>query len=156
MDPFCKILGEVCKRPGMYVGYNDFILASRFLIGYDMAIAERRPDLGETALSGFTDWLAVRLDSCVKSHRPEILLREDIGPDKFEALLRLYDEFTRDRNVRGLNAILADFKELKRATWAGRARDCWCALPPVEWDEWRPSKRAFVNPPPLDGIADGL
>jgi hypothetical protein len=141
MDPFRKILGEVCKRPWMYVGSDDFMTVVGFLRGYDRAIGDLRSDLQETGLAGFQDWLPVHLDSCVKSIWPEIIVREDTGPDKLEALVRLYDEFAADRRIRGLEAIRADYERLKYATFFRNDRTCWCELPLEEQDQWRPGYR---------------
>jgi len=110
MDSFRTALGDVRYRPGMYVGTDDFLLVGTFLNGYDMAMMDLRPDLTDSGLSGFRKWLAVRLDSCVKTDWSEIIFREDTGPDKFEALVRFYDEFAGDRSVRGLNAIPSRFR----------------------------------------------
>jgi hypothetical protein len=127
----------------MYVGSDDFRLAAVFLQRYDAALANLRPDLKETGLTGFREWLAVRLDSCVKSCWSEIILREDTGSEKFEALEVLFEEFSSDRKARGVEAILGDFKRLQDAALAGtrNRRSCWCELSPQERDQWRPSRR---------------
>jgi hypothetical protein len=138
MDPFRKVLDLVCKRPAMYVGSADFLTVCTYLSGYDHAVGDLRPDLHDGGLAGFRDWLAVRLYSCVKSDWSEIILREDTGADKFEALVRLYDEFASDRSVRGLGTILED---CERRKWSGafkNDRTCWCELPPDERKHWRP------------------
>src|SRR4051794_7316425 len=101
MHPFRKILGEVCKRPGMHVGSADLRSVSLLLEGVDFAIKELRPDLGDGGLSGFREWLSVRVNSCVRSAWSAMMLREGTGPDKFEALVELHDEFVRDRSIRG-------------------------------------------------------
>ncbi len=127
MSAFRKKLGEVCLRPRMYVGRADFKLAAAFLSGYEFAIDELCPDQKGCGLSGFTPWLAVHLDSCVRSGWDEILLHEEVGPDKFEALLRLYDEFSRDRAEKGLQAIRDDYERLvERVFRKERNRVCWC------------------------------
>jgi hypothetical protein len=143
MDSFHEVLRNVCKRPALYVGINDFRLASAFLDGYDSALEDLRPDLAGSGLFGFGKWLAVRLDSCARSGWSEIILREDTGADKFEALERLFDEFSRERSERGLEEVFAAFKLLD---W-GRDRTCWCELPPDQRDQWRPEyKRPSITP----------
>jgi len=129
---------NVCKRPAMYVGVKDFAIACAFLDGYDFAMTELRPDLKDTGFRGFREWLAVTLDSCVRSGWSEIIVREDTGSDKFQALERLFDEFARDRSdERKMSAILAKYQTLGR----GRERTCWCELPPEERVNWRPGYR---------------
>ncbi len=105
---FRVFLGEVCKRPQMYVGREDFELAAAFLDGFDSALSFLPPDVRHSGLSGFREWLAVRLNSCVRSPWWEIICREHTGLDQFESLQRLYEEFWHDRNERGLEAIGAD------------------------------------------------
>jgi hypothetical protein len=132
---FRELLDNVCKRPGMFVGRHDFDLAATFLRGYDWALRNLSTDVRDSGFSGFREWLAVRLDSCVRSFWSEIIRREDTGPDKFEALARLYEEFWQDRKTRGLAAILADFEQLQVADRRGlRNRTCWCQRPIEERD----------------------
>ena len=127
---FRELLNNVCKRPAMFVGRSDFDLAATFLHGYDWALRNLSPDVRNSGLSGFREWLAVRLDSCVRSDWSEIIRREDTGPDKFEALARLYEEFWQDRKEWGLEAILADFERLQSVVTRGlRNRTCWCEKP---------------------------
>jgi hypothetical protein len=137
MGPFHLLLNEVCKRPAMYVGHRDFYQVATFLRGYDCAL-ELRPDLKDTGLSGFRDWQAVKLDSCVKSGWEEIIPREDTGADKFRALRQLFAVFALDREARGLRAIRAEFEQLEHTV---RKRDCWCELPPEERETWQPRQK---------------
>jgi hypothetical protein len=127
MTTFEDLLKSVCKRPAMYVGRGDFELAAAFFDGYHSALVDVLPDAQDAGLSCFREWLAVRLDSCLRSHWSEIIRREDTGSNKFEALERLYEEFSRDRSARGTGAILADYKRLESAVFQGlRNRHCWC------------------------------
>jgi hypothetical protein len=140
----------------MYVGSTDFITVCKYLSGYNHAVGDLRPDLGDGGLAGFRQWLAVRLYSCVKSDWSEIILREDTGDDKFAALVQLYDEFESDRSVRGLGTILADFERRK---WRGAIkndRTCWCELPPDEQKQWRPGYRRSTDSLPPGRGTDEL
>jgi hypothetical protein len=144
MRSFREILGDVCMRPGMWVGRSDFDRACTFLIGYDTALRDLRPDLKDTGFNRFREWLAVRLDSCVNSCWSEIILREDTGSDKFQALERLFDEFERDRSdEQKMKAVLKKFYYLD----SGRERTCWCELPPEERDNWKPGYRRQSTDP---------
>ncbi len=138
-------LREVCKRPGMYVGSRNFHEATAYLFGYDSALHDTRPDRRDDGLLGFREWLAVGLDSCMKSQWPEIIFREFPDEDKFEKLEQLYEEFARDRDERGLEAIRKDYETRESAMLSGsnaQNRDCWCLLPTKEErDRWRPRKR---------------
>jgi hypothetical protein len=126
----------------MYVGYMDLDRVAIFLGGCDFALGMLRPDLKDTGFSGFREWLAVRLDSCLRTGWSSIITYEDTGPDKVAAFERLYDEFCQDRRERGLEAIHADYERLVAASLAGkRKRTCWCELPPEERDQWRPGYR---------------
>jgi hypothetical protein len=132
-EDFREVLISVCRRPAIYVGRKDFDLAVAFLDGYDEALRDWVPSMRDRGLSGFREWLAVRLDSCMRSHWPEIIRREDTGPDKFEALERLYEEFWCDRGARGLEAILAEYEQLRVAA-RRRDRKCWCEEPGPDRD----------------------
>ena len=114
----------------MYVGRKDFRLVVAFLNGYERALVNLRPDLKDTGLDGFGEWLAVRLDSCVMSHWSEIIFREDTGSDKFQALESLFDEFVRrSQSASGLEAIVADFELLTTRSIRDLGdRSCWCDL----------------------------
>jgi hypothetical protein len=133
---FNDLLQGVCLRPAMYVGARDFRLVAAFLNGYSCALYDVRADPKE-ALCGFREWLAVRLNSCVKSAWDEIIVREHPGEDHFEALIRLYAEFSGDRSEGRLAEILERFKGLG---WR-RDRTCWCELPLAERDQWKPGSR---------------
>ena len=138
MTLFRRMLRDVCKRPGMYVGIPDFALACAFLSGYDFALGDVRRELEETGLRGFREWLAVKLDSCVRSDWSEIILRENTGSDKFLALERLFDELEQDRDDdRKMQAILAKYETLGLR----RERTCWCELPWEERASWTPGYR---------------
>lgn len=137
MATFHEVLREVCLRPEMFVGSRDFRLVGAYLNGYDGALYDQCPDLHEGLGGEFPKWLAVRLDSCVRSGWDEIILREHPGADHFEILERLYGEYARDRSEGKLDEILEQYKGLG---W-NRDRTCWCELPMEERDQWRPGYR---------------
>ena len=126
MRTFREVLGDVCKRPAMYVGCADFALAAAYLDGYASGLRDHSPSSAQAGLAGFREWLSVRLDSCRKSGWQEIIAREDTGPDKLTALVRLYDEFDCERSVRGLDSLL---EEYERVRFTPRDRVCWCEHP---------------------------
>jgi hypothetical protein len=136
MTKFHQPLESVCRRPVMHVGSDDFRVVAAFLQGYSCALCELHPDL-EDGFGGFRQWLAVRLDSCVKSEWVEIIVREHPGADLFKVLPLLYSEFARDRSEGRLAEILERFKGLG---WR-RDRTCWCELKGQDRDQWRPGYR---------------
>jgi hypothetical protein len=93
----------------------------------------------------------------------EIIVREDTGENKFDALRELYAEFVRFRSERGVDLLLADFERLKNTHSIERGtrtccldprvfgillpndlarelthRLCWCCMPDEEREKWRP------------------
>jgi hypothetical protein len=127
MDEFHELLKTVCKRPGMYVEQWNFDRVALFLKGCDLAWDHLKPGEKNTGFNGFRQWVAVRLDSCVRTDWSAIIANEDVGPDKIAALVQLYGEFVKDRQSRGLDSIRADFERLSNAVWAvERKRTCFC------------------------------
>ncbi len=91
---FRELVSNICKHPQMYVGRKDFDLAVMFRRGFDSALGNLPPNVRNSGLSGFREWLAVRLDSCVKSDWSEIILREDTGPNGIKLSVKIVSDCT--------------------------------------------------------------
>lgn len=164
MQTFHQLLDSVCLRPGMYVAHDEsFHEAAALLRGYDFALCEFRPDLRDTGLTGFQEWLVFRLDSCPRSGWEEVVVREETGENKFDALRSLYAEFARYRSENGVDSLLARYERFTVPTIAEGIRTCrldprvfvvplsseitkgimcrlcFCGMPFEERNNWRPN-----------------
>jgi hypothetical protein len=110
MGHFMKLLHDISKRPGMYVGEGSLKAVSHYLDGYDHAME----DHGATPspLYGWMRWVEMRfLISHSAWHWTRILVHV-YGSDgaALESLPSLYEEFLADRESMGVDGIEAELK----------------------------------------------
>jgi len=134
MHSFVETVKQVCERPEMFVGGGSYLEVAALLTGYDLATSGG-------ALSGFREWLTVRLDGGSNLAWPRLVLdaafpnRESIDPTMLTAgedrsaldmLCDLVLEFREERAAGGLRRVyLAYHAWLKQQDWYGPDSADW-------------------------------
>ena len=107
MDAFLTLVHRICEKPVMYVGRCSLRDVSTYLAGYDHAMEDQGSS--PLPLDGWLRWVDLRFGISHPAWHWTRILLHNYGSDRcaLDALPALFEDFFRERQTNGIDAILA-------------------------------------------------
>jgi hypothetical protein len=94
MSPLVELLGEIRKRPAMYLGSEDVVKLAAFLRGFQHALHQYEIARQDTFLRDFRDWVAKRFAVSISRSWEGIIAFQAVDDrEAMELFWKLLDEY---------------------------------------------------------------